>query len=221
MSTDLLRHLATARDGVFAVDMEQCVVFWNQSAERILGYSASEALGKPCSEVLGGVSEDGAPVCGPMCTSIQLARLTEVSAPARTFLARSKDGTSKWINSAHVLLPDTGDAALLVHIFHEATDEVEPRRLVRRLQSLLSQTPQASARRGPRAPENNGKATQLSPRELDVLRLLAQGFGTGAIAERLVISTTTARNHIQRILAKLGVHSRLEAVNSATFRGII
>ncbi len=45
MSADILGYLAKAQDGVFAVDMEQGVVFWNQSAERILGYSASEVLG--------------------------------------------------------------------------------------------------------------------------------------------------------------------------------
>ena len=182
MSADILRYLAKARDGVFAVDMKQGVVFWNQSAERILGYSASEVLGKRCHEVLSGVSEDGESVCGPFCSTIQLAR-SEVAGPAHTFLARSRDGTSKWINIAHVLLPDTGDAALLVHIFHEATVDVEPRRLVRQLQSLLLQTPQASAPPGELALTNNGKATQLSPRELDVLRLLAQGLGTEVIAE--------------------------------------
>lgn len=45
-----------------------------------------------------------------------------------------------------------------------------------------------------------------------MLVLLARGEGTNAIANELTISKTTARNHIQNILAKLGVHTRLEAV---------
>jgi DNA-binding NarL/FixJ family response regulator len=52
----------------------------------------------------------------------------------------------------------------------------------------------------------------LSPREQDVLELLGQGLGTAAIAEQLVIGTTTAATHIQRILSKLGAHSRAEAI---------
>ena len=52
----------------------------------------------------------------------------------------------------------------------------------------------------------------LSPRELEVLTLLAEGLGTAAIASRLVISTTTVSTHIQRILSKLGAHSRAEAI---------
>jgi DNA-binding NarL/FixJ family response regulator len=52
----------------------------------------------------------------------------------------------------------------------------------------------------------------LSPRELEVLMLLAEGLGTAAIADRLVISSKTVSTHVQRILAKLGAHSRGEAV---------
>lgn len=52
----------------------------------------------------------------------------------------------------------------------------------------------------------------LTPREAVVLSLLASGHGTREIARTLVISPATVRNHVQSILRKLGVHSRLEAV---------
>jgi DNA-binding NarL/FixJ family response regulator len=52
----------------------------------------------------------------------------------------------------------------------------------------------------------------LTPREREVLALFAEGLGTEATAARLQISRVTVRNHSQRILAKLGVHSRLAAV---------
>lgn len=52
----------------------------------------------------------------------------------------------------------------------------------------------------------------LTPREGEILQLFARGLGTVAIAKRLGISQVTVRNHSQRILAKLGVHSRLAAV---------
>ena len=62
---------------------------------------------------------------------------------------------------------------------------------------------------------DNASAT-LSRRELDVLRLMTEGPNTAAIAERLHLSRATVRNHAQSIFAKLGVHSRLEAVAFAT-----
>jgi DNA-binding NarL/FixJ family response regulator len=52
----------------------------------------------------------------------------------------------------------------------------------------------------------------LTPREREVLGLLAQGSSTSEIGRKLTISLNTARNHIQNILEKLGVHTRLEAV---------
>jgi DNA-binding NarL/FixJ family response regulator len=53
---------------------------------------------------------------------------------------------------------------------------------------------------------------ELTRREKEVLQFLALGMGTSAIARELGISTATVRNHSQRILAKLQVHSRLAAV---------
>jgi DNA-binding NarL/FixJ family response regulator len=53
---------------------------------------------------------------------------------------------------------------------------------------------------------------QLTPRELDVLRLLAKGFDAGRIARRLGISDNTCRGYLKSLYAKLDVHSQLEAV---------
>ena len=52
----------------------------------------------------------------------------------------------------------------------------------------------------------------LSRRQHEVLELLAQGLPARAIAERLGIAETTARNHIHALLNRLGCHSQLQAV---------
>jgi PAS domain S-box-containing protein len=52
----------------------------------------------------------------------------------------------------------------------------------------------------------------LTPRQVEVLRLLEQGRSTKQIATELHLSTETVRNHIRRLFHALGVHSRLEAV---------
>jgi DNA-binding NarL/FixJ family response regulator len=56
---------------------------------------------------------------------------------------------------------------------------------------------------------------QLTPRELEVLRSLAEGLATPDICERLFISRNTLRTHVQNIRLKLHVHSKLEAVTVA------
>ena len=51
--------------------------------------------------------------------------------------------------------------------------------------------------------------------------MLAEGASSRQIAERLFISRNTARNHVQRVIRKLGAHSRLEAVAVARRTGIL
>ena len=60
----------------------------------------------------------------------------------------------------------------------------------------------------------------LTPRELEVLRLLVEGRSNRQIAEQLFISGKTASVHVTNILAKLGVHSRLEAAAMARRLGL-
>jgi DNA-binding NarL/FixJ family response regulator len=62
---------------------------------------------------------------------------------------------------------------------------------------------------------------ELSQRELEVLRLVANGLTNKGIADRLFISAKTARNHVTSCLNKLGAHDRTEAVTLAVRRGLI
>jgi two-component system, NarL family, nitrate/nitrite response regulator NarL len=62
---------------------------------------------------------------------------------------------------------------------------------------------------------------QLTARERDVLTLLVRGTSSGAIARELSVSINTVRSHVQNILAKLQVHSRLEAAAFAVRYGAV
>lgn len=62
---------------------------------------------------------------------------------------------------------------------------------------------------------------ELSPREIEVLRLMAEGFGNKEIATRLAISDHTVKFHISSILAKLGAGSRTEAVTQGIRMGLV
>lgn len=61
---------------------------------------------------------------------------------------------------------------------------------------------------------------ELTPRELDVLRLLAQGLDNATIARRLCVTTRTVQNHVSVIYSKLGVTSRTEAALCAIRSGL-
>jgi DNA-binding NarL/FixJ family response regulator len=80
----------------------------------------------------------------------------------------------------------------------------------------------ARARRLLPAPLIDGrKAHELTRRELHVLSLLVDGLTQSEIADKLVISPKTVSKHIEHILAKLGVHSRAQAVALAVRGGLL
>ena len=71
------------------------------------------------------------------------------------------------------------------------------------------------------APTAVGPGEALTSREIAILKLVSQGRDTQTIADQLVISTNTVRTHLQNIFAKLGAHSKLEAVTLANQRGLL
>ena len=92
---------------------------------------------------------------------------------------------------------------------------------------LLARVKRSLRRTAPKANGNGHGHAQdentagLSPREREILGLLAEGRTQGQIAGELVISSKTVATHIQHILAKLGVHTRAQAVAFAFRRGLV
>jgi len=193
--------LASAGDGACVAGADGRIVLWNRAAEKMLGWAAREILGRPCCDVFAGHDVDGNPLCYHGCRVTQLDGLGQ---PVRSFdmKTRSKAGRCVWLNVSILRVADAGPGGpATVHLFRDVTAEKE-------LLTLIHERLEATAAR--EAGVDPGAA--LSRRELDVLRLLAIGLNTRAAAERLHVSPATVRNHVQNLFAKLGVHSRLEAV---------
>jgi DNA-binding NarL/FixJ family response regulator len=80
---------------------------------------------------------------------------------------------------------------------------------------------EAAVRAGARLDGAENRDGALTRRELSVLRLVAHGLGNKEIASELGISTHTVKYHLASLLAKLGVHSRTEAVTIGLRRGLV
>lgn len=89
-----------------------------------------------------------------------------------------------------------------------------------RLAALLVRRRERSERSGP-AEDRDRLLARLTARERDVLRLVAEGLDNKSIARELSVGTGTARSHVQHVLEKLGVHSKLEAAALAVERGLL
>ena len=73
---------------------------------------------------------------------------------------------------------------------------------------------------GHRSPRRASFSAGLTAREVEVLRLVAQGRSNREIADELFIAEKTARNHVERVYTKLGVNNRTQASFAAIDRGL-
>ena len=105
---------------------------------------------------------------------------------------------------------------------HEsAAQVVEAVRSAARGEALIAPYMLARLLHGLQKKDEPGPATPLTPRELDVLRELSLGHDNEKVAKALGMSPNTVRTHVQNILAKLDVHSKLEAVSRGIREGWI
>ncbi len=104
-------------------------------------------------------------------------------------------------------------ASAFIHKSRAAQDVVDAIRSVAAGGSLF--TPRTIAKLLNSRREVEAQLERLTPREKEVLRLMAEGIPSRDIAARLGISYTTVRTHIRSLGSKLGVHSKLEAIVKA------
>lgn len=185
----LFDRLDTAPYGAYAVDLDQTVVFWNSQAERILGYEAHDVLGRKCYEVMQGIALDGkTPFCFQNCPGIVAAQHGQIPPMGRVRL-QCASGQSKPVTVVPLIATGNEDETVLIHIFY-GTPGDEPQ---------------------PDGPE----PLPLTPRELEVLRLLARGLRPQEVADQLVVSIHTVRKHISNASEKLHSHGMMSAVLAA------
>ena len=206
-----LRFGASA-EALVAIDDQGSIVFWNDAATRLLGRDAAQALGRPCHEVLQGITPAGGHLCGPNCPVRASCR--ELRAPRRfEMVVRHTDGAELWLEATTCIVLDEEDRPIAIHLLSEA---VSARHLVDLAETVIRKVskPDASA-------PTTSSDQMPTRRELDVLSCLAEGLGTALIAARLGLSTATVRNHIQNLMFKLGAHSRAEVVVIAIKTGLV
>jgi DNA-binding NarL/FixJ family response regulator len=99
-----------------------------------------------------------------------------------------------------------------IHTIAAGDSLLSPSVTSRVIERMADQPPSDGAR--------DPQLAELTPRETEVLELVARGLSNGEIAETLVIEESTVKTHIKRVLAKLGVRDRVQAVIFAYESGL-
>lgn len=209
----LFEALNDAADGAFVVDENLHILYWNEAAEDLLKFEWEGVAGLPCYRILLGYDEEKRLICKKHC---QVSRLVVKSKPVSNYdiHMQTKRGNKRWLNMSVFTyqMNEKVDNKVIVHLFRDINDKKEAEIFLNRLLAAARKYHSIS-------PDNVTEPEillgELTQREHEILTHLAQGHGTGEIGERLAISPNTVRNHIQHVLEKLQVHSRLEAVTFA------
>lgn len=139
-----------------------------------------------------------------------LAELRDAGPPIVALLPDESDAAEAWAAGARGLLPRDADAKSLLAALTAVAH------------GLVALDPTMTGALLPAADrEPASLVEELTPRELEVLQLLAEGLPNKTIARQLSISEHTVKFHVNAILGKLGAQSRTEAVVRATRLGLI
>jgi PAS domain S-box-containing protein len=201
----VLENLFGTKESAFASNRNGRIVDWNKSAERLLGHSSSDVIGRQCFEVLDGKDIFGNRFCHERCAIRSMIRRHE---SLNHWQLNYRTASSERINvsvSAVVVNGNKPSDYVVVHVLNPLAN------LDR--ESMLGIPDKHGNRFLLDEPAEEGSCPmELTARETEVLRLLVAGSTTQKIVCRLCISEETVRTHIRNILNKLDVHSRLEAV---------
>ena len=198
------RTLSSTSEPAFAVNQDGAIVAWNRSAEATFGYTATQAVGRKCWDLLAGQDVFDNRYCCQGCPIREMAFCHEPIKGSTLTMKTAMQERRKY-DICMLLVCDSNGTELLVHLCHPARDAADARPGA----ALAGRTPVHSGRRA------------LTQREVEVLGLLADGLETRDIASELGISVATARNHLQHVLRKLRAHSRVAAIARGRKLGLV
>jgi PAS domain S-box-containing protein len=205
---DLYELLQGTGDAAFVVDTAGSICFWSPAAQESLGIAASAAKACDCATLLQGCDAAGKRVCATDCVVQELAADGQ---PVKAFdlHARTADGARKWFNVS-ILVARAQGRTLLVHLLRDIEERRRLESMARDITNCVAQFLDEAGTGRTQAPRS--PAVALTVRERKVLELLVLGRSTAEIGSSLQVQPATVRNHVQHILHKLRVHTRLEAV---------
>jgi DNA-binding CsgD family transcriptional regulator len=202
-----------------ATDKKSRVLGWNQPARDLFEHAdGRNVVGKPLHSALDVRDSSGNRID---FSQMPLHQMVTRGEPVHGFEieARKKSGDSiRLLVSVVVVLGPRKSTWEVVYLLRPIFRRRKADEVIERVLANPANGRNALDRS---ANSEDKKRPDLTRRQADVLRLLAQGLSNEEIATSLFLSVYTVRSHVQSILEKLGVHSKVEAVSRAFRDGLI
>ncbi len=210
--TEFFNLLDKVPFGAYVMDINRTILFWNRNAERLTGHSARQVVGRQCYEVLYGLPEQPLALrCTAGCFTHSLKGAERIS-PVAQVRMRCASRKPRRVTVIVLLVPGAAaEPPVLVHLFHDRMPGLGVWREREAVRGRRKQGPRA----GLQADSVISSASPLTPREREMVELLAEGYELEAIAERLHLSIHTVRNYVRNAREKLHAPSRLALVLAA------
>lgn len=222
-SNEILQIMASSTDGVFAVGADNKIVFWNKSAQKIMGYKPKEVLGKSYKEIIPATDFNGNPVCLKK-TGFKKENNNDVNRVHNyEIITHSIKANRIWLSISVFYVPEGLDKyGMSVYIFRDITRQKIYEKIIKEVISKTDIADQLKITIPSIKKDNNiSPPNRLTTREREVLLLLADGYSTKFISSNLYIALSTLRKHIRNIYSKLQAHSMLDAVAKARQNNLI
>jgi len=216
LACEVFALLQGTSDAAIAIAPDGRIRGCNEAAEALFGHTAKELESSYCTDLMGSDdSTDDATSC-PDCAVLDRAMAGQPSS-AFDCSIRTSDGP-RWVNVSTITLAANESGILIVQLLRDVHTKKKLETLTRQMLDQIPGLPGETVEELLGSPQPH---VDLTPRELSVLKLLANGRSTRVISTELGISLATVRNHINHILKRLGVHSRTEAVLRAVNERLI
>jgi DNA-binding CsgD family transcriptional regulator len=215
LEQELFDFLDSTSDAAFTVTDQGEICSWNRAAEKLFGYSASEAHTTPCYGLLQGHGCLGTQLCGETC-SVRDCAAKGLEIPNFDLEVKNRSGRWMWVSVSSLVFENSRNhRRLIVHLAHDINARKKNEELLHKMVDVSRQLVSINVVASP-AP-----IIPLSVQEQGILRLFSLGRNSGEVARELQITLQTLRNHLHHINKKLRTHNRLEAVTHAMQRKLL
>ncbi len=176
LTSDIEKYLDSIFDGVYIVDPDRNILFWNRGAEEMTGYSRAEVIGKSCKDdILNHIDENGKLLCTGSCPILKVFATAE---PQRAKVYPLHRNGKRFPVETHIsaIKDERGNVVASIEVFRDISDSENYRILQEKFQRLIQRYVSTATFEEVKQLATSNKSSETKMRELTILYMDVVGF---------------------------------------------